>query len=94
MPLDPDIHAPARLQLMTMLSAVTEAEFATLRDRLGVSDSVLSKHLSALTDAGYITTRKAMHQGKRTTWVKITRTGNRALQRHVKALRALIDGVA
>ncbi|HEX3932925.1 MAG TPA: transcriptional regulator [Nocardioides sp.] len=46
--LDPLIHAPARLQLVTMLSAVSEAEFATLRDVLEVSDSVLSKHISAL----------------------------------------------
>lgn len=93
MALDPEIHAPARLQLMTMLGAVTEAEFATLRDRIDVSDSVLSKHLSALSDVGYVRTRKAVHQGKRTTWVRITRAGNAALKRHVQALRALIDGV-
>lgn len=93
MGLDPDIHAPARLQLMTMLSAVTEAEFATLRDRLDVSDSVLSKHLSSLADAGYVKTRKATHKGKRTTWVKITSAGRRALARHVAALRELIDMV-
>ncbi len=93
MPLDPEIHAPARLQLMTMLSAVNQAEFATLRDRLEVSDSVLSKHLSALSQAGYVTTRKDIFQRKRTTWVKITTGGIRALERHVAALRALIDGV-
>ena len=50
--LDPLIHAPARLKLMTMLTAVTEAEFATLRDRLEVSDSVLSKHVTALAAVG------------------------------------------
>ena len=93
MALDAEIHAPARLQLMTMLSAVSEVEFATLRARLDVSDSVLSKHLSALTDAGYLKTRKGMHDGRRTTWVKITRSGNQALKRHVKALRELIDDI-
>ena len=40
--------SPTRLQLVTMLSAVSEAEFATLRTVLEVSDSVLSKHVSAL----------------------------------------------
>lgn len=79
---------------MTTLSAVSEAEFATLREHLDVSDSVLSKHLSALSDVGYVKTRKASHRGKRTTWVKITSAGRRALARHVAALRALIDGVA
>ncbi len=49
--IDPLIHPPARLQLMTTLTAVTEAEFVTLREALGVSDSVLSKHVSALADA-------------------------------------------
>ena len=41
--LDPGLQAPARLKLMTMLTAVSEAEFSTLRDSLDVSDSVLSK---------------------------------------------------
>ena len=52
--LDPHLQAPARLKLATMLTAVTEVEFAFLRDRLEVSDSVLSKHLSALGEAGYV----------------------------------------
>ena len=43
--LDPHLQAPARLKLVTMLTAVSEAEFAVVRDRLEVSDSVLSKHL-------------------------------------------------
>jgi DNA-binding transcriptional ArsR family regulator len=47
--LDP-LHAPARLQVVTTLSAVSEAEFAALRAALEVSDSVLSKHFSALAD--------------------------------------------
>lgn len=92
--LDPQIHAPTRLQLVTTLAAVSEAEFATLRDVLGVSDSVLSKHLSALSDAGYVRVRKGVHAGRRTTWVALTDDGRRALRAHVAALRALIDGVA
>ena len=32
--LDPLIHPPARLQVLTTLSAVSEAEFATLRNAL------------------------------------------------------------
>lgn len=88
--LDPHIHPPARLRLTTLLSAVSEAEFATLRESLGVSDSVLSKHISALVDAGYVKSRKGTHQGRRTTWVALTRTGRRALDAHATALRELI----
>jgi DNA-binding transcriptional MocR family regulator len=49
------IHAPKRLRICAVLAAATAAEFATLRDALDVSDSVLSKHLTALESAGYIT---------------------------------------
>ena len=89
--LDPLIHAPARLQAMTTLSAVSEAEFATLRTALEVSDSVLSKHLSALADAGYVRIRKGVLAGRRTTWVALTPAGRKALREHVVALRRLID---
>ena len=89
--LDPLIHAPARLQAMTTLSAVSEAEFATLRTALEVSDSVLSKHLAALADAGYLRIRKGVRDGRRTTWVALTNAGRKALREHVAALRQLID---
>ena len=91
--LDPLIHAPARLQVVTTLSAVSEAEFATLRSALEVSDSVLSKHISALADAGYVRSRKDVRAGRRTTWVSLTRTGRTALREHVAALRRMIDGI-
>jgi DNA-binding IscR family transcriptional regulator len=64
--LDPLIHAPARLQLVTTLSAASE--FATLRAVLEVSDSVLSTPVSALADAGYVRSRKGVPAGRRTTW--------------------------
>jgi DNA-binding MarR family transcriptional regulator len=91
--IDPHIHPPARLQLMTMLTAVSEAEFVTLRDALGVSDSVLSKHVSALAGEGYLKVRKGSHDGRRTTWIGLTTRGRKALDSHVVALRALIDRV-
>jgi DNA-binding MarR family transcriptional regulator len=91
--LDPLIHAPARLQVLTTLSAVSEAEFATLRDALKVSDSVLSKHIATLADAGYVGSRKEVRVGRRTTWIGLTSAGREALRKHVAALRRLIDAV-
>lgn len=91
--LDPHLQQPARLKLVTMLTAVSEAEFAVLRDRLDVSDSVLSKHLAALADQRYLRVRKGSHQGRRTTWVSLTSHGRRAVGEHVAALRALIADV-
>ena len=92
--LDPHVVAPARLKLLTTLTAVSEAEFGTIRDSLQVSDSVLSKHLAALEGVDYVKRRKGVHRGRRTTWISLTPHGRRALSAHVAALRSLISGVA
>jgi DNA-binding MarR family transcriptional regulator len=89
--LDPLIHAPARLRLCSLLSGADAIEFVTLRERLDVADSVLSKHVSALVDAGYVKSSKGVVEGRRTTWVALTRAGRAALKRHLAALQQLID---
>ena len=91
--LDANVVAPARLKLLTTLTAVSEAEFSTVRDALQVSDSVLSKHVAALETVDYVRRRKGVHRGRRTTWIAVTPRGRKALSAHVAALRALIAGV-
>ena len=91
--LDRHLLAPARLRLTTMLTAVSEAEFAVLRDGLEVSDSVLSKHLSTLADAGYVRIRKGSYEGRRTTWAALSPAGRQVLRDHAAALREIIDAV-
>ena len=86
---DPVIHAPARLQIMAVLAGVQDAEFAVLRQTVDVSDSLLSKHLSALSEAGYVRLRKAAMDGRQRTWASLTRAGRTAFREHVAALTAL-----
>ena len=86
---DPVIHPPVRLQIMAMLVEVQDAEFAVLRDRTKVSDSVLSKHLSALVEAGHVRLRKEPSQGRVRTWASATRSGRAAFAGHVAALKRL-----
>jgi DNA-binding MarR family transcriptional regulator len=90
---DPALQPPARLALMTMLTTVSQVEFATVRERLDVSDSVLSKHISALVALGYVKSAKGTHVGRRTTRISLTSKGRSALSTHVAALRALIADV-
>ena len=92
--LDPNVIAPARLKLLVTLTAVSEIEFSTVRDSLEVSDSVLSKHLASLEDVDYVKRRKGVHRGRRTTWISLTPGGRGALDAHIEALHALIDGVS
>jgi DNA-binding transcriptional ArsR family regulator len=88
---DAAFHAPARLQIGAVLSKVDEAEFARLKSIADVADSVLSKHLSALAEAGYVSLRKAALDGRQRTWVRITSNGRKAFASHVAALRRLAD---
>lgn len=83
------IHAPGRLQICALLSPVEEMEFATLRDAVGVSDSVLSKHLKLLEEAGYVRLRKAAAGGRQRTWLSLTREGRHAFAGHVVELTRL-----
>ncbi|MEV4349664.1 transcriptional regulator [Actinoplanes sp. NPDC049596] len=89
-PFDETIHAPNRLRICAFLDATTSTEFSVLRDLLGVADSVLSKHLKVLQEAGYVHIDKPTGRGRVKTWVSLTRTGKQAYARHVAALRALI----
>ena len=88
--LDGALHAPARLQIAALLARVEEAEFATIRDIVEVSDSVLSKHLSALAEAGYVRLRKAALDGRQRTWASLTRAGGKAFAEHMTALQQLV----
>jgi len=87
---DATLHAPARLQIAALLARVEEAEFATVRDIVEVSDSVLSKHLSALADVGYVRLRKAAQGGRQRTWASLTRAGRKAFAAHMGALEELV----
>ncbi len=86
---DPVIHAPGRLQICALLSASEEAEFAMIRDAIEVSDSVLSKHLKQLEEAGYVRPRKAASDGRQRTWLSLTNEGRRAFAAHVAELTRL-----
>lgn len=91
--LDPVIHAPNRLQMCCMLAAVDTIDFATVREALDVSESVLSKHVKTLEEAGYVRVRKATSDGRQRTWLALTGDGRKALKGHLAALKAMMAGV-
>lgn len=87
--LDLVIHAPGRLQLCGILATADEVEFATARDAIGVSDSVMSKHVKLLEEAGYVKLRKAALAGRQRTWLALTPAGRKAFAAHVAELTRL-----
>ncbi|WP_116451275.1 transcriptional regulator [Blastococcus litoris] len=87
---DEVVHAPQRLRICAMLSAAQSVEFGILQERLELSKSALSKHLSHLVDAGYVTQERAVRDGRSRVWLSLTRTGARAYAGHVRALQEII----
>ena len=78
-----------------MLAVAVSAEkvaFAYVRDALQVSDSVLSKQLTALDEAGYVRFDKVAEGRRARTFLHATDEGKAAFGRHRAALAAIADG--
>ena len=91
--IDEVIHATPRLRICAYLSTVDRAEFSTVRELLEVSDSVTSKHLKVLSDAGYVAITKPVGIGRVRTWLELTPAGMSAYRDHVAALESIVAGM-
>ena len=89
---DAVVHAPPRLQVCGLLAAVDTMEFAAVRDAVGVSDSVLSKHVKQLEEAGYVRIGKATVASRVRTSLSLTKAGHAAFEGHVAELRRITGG--
>lgn len=87
--LDKLIHEPARLAILTALSACESADFTALRRLTGLSDGNLSVQLSRLEEAGLVDMQKQFVGKKPNTRVKATKKGLAAVQRHWERLNAI-----
>lgn len=86
------IHPATRLQIVALLAAADWADFAFVRDQLGLSDSALSKQLSTLEEAGYVTIDRPLSERRRRVRARLTPVGRRRFTAHVTALRGIIAG--
>lgn len=87
---DPVVHAPHRLQICALLAEVSTMDFATLRESIGVSESVLSKQLRTLEDAEYVRIHKSTSNSRVRTSASMTPQGTRAYRAHVAELRRIV----
>lgn len=77
---------------MALLAAATSAEFSFVRDRVEVTDSMLSKQVSSLEQAGYVKVDKSFVGKRPRTWLSLTKPGRRTFDRHLNALREIAEG--
>ena len=85
------IHAPTRLSIVSLLAATTWAEFGFVRDSIQLSDSALSKQISTLEQAGYVTVNKTGAGRRSRTYVRLSPRGREAFDGHVAALQKLVN---
>ena len=84
------IHPSTRLSIVSLLAAADWVDFAFVRDRLGMSDSALSKQLSTLEEAGYIAVERRLADRRRRVRARLTQAGRAAFEGHVAALREIV----
>jgi DNA-binding MarR family transcriptional regulator len=87
--LDRLIHEPARLAILTVLSAVKAADFVFLQRVTGLTKGNLSSHLLKLEEAGLIQTQKGFVQKKPHTTVELTTVGQERVTHHWDQLERL-----
>jgi DNA-binding MarR family transcriptional regulator len=89
--LDPVIHTPVRLAVVSILAAVEEADFRFLRESTETTDGNLSTHLAKLEQAGYIKTRKLFKDKKPKTVCSLTRKGRNAFTEYLDRLETIVS---
>lgn len=87
--LDPLVHAPARLAILTILSAAAEADFLYLLHATGLTKGNLSAHLSKLEEAGYVEIEKTYRGKIPLTLCRITPRGREALEAYHRAMQEI-----
>jgi DNA-binding MarR family transcriptional regulator len=93
-PLDPVIHAQARLRVMATLSTLGAGDriaFPRLQELLHMTAGNLSVHLGKLEQAGYVEIVKQFRGRTPVTSVSVSTKGRAAFEAYTAAVRALID---
>ncbi|HYL93498.1 MAG TPA: transcriptional regulator [Alphaproteobacteria bacterium] len=88
--LDQIVHGQLRLAVLSILSAVTKADFTYLRDRTGSTDGNIAAHLLKLEQAGYISVEKTFQNRKPLSVYRLTEAGRSALTTYIRNLKKLL----
>lgn len=87
--LDRLVHEPARLAILTALSACRSADFTFLQGLTGLSKGNLSSHLAKLDEGGLVAIEKAFDGKIPRTTVTLTVDGKKQIESHWKELERI-----
>lgn len=88
--IDPLLHSPIRLAIMSLLMNYEEVEFTFIRDEIGATDGNLNSHLAKLEDQAYIEVRKTFQGKKPVTYQRLTEKGREAFEDYVNNLEKFL----
>ena len=88
--LDEVVHQRHRLGILTVAAEARRVEFGYLREALDLTAGNLSRHITVLAEAGLVEVDKGYEGRRPRTWVRITRSGRKALAEEMAALGALV----
>jgi DNA-binding MarR family transcriptional regulator len=88
--LDPALEHRARLAIGVLLARHGEVSFARFKEQLELTDGNLGAQLRRLEDAGYVSLRRDFVDRRPVTWYRLTAPGRKALDRHMRALQAVL----
>lgn len=91
--LDPVIHQPVRMKIMTALYRYRQIDFPSLRDGIGLTAGNLATHLGKLEQAGYVDSGRMLVGVSFQVRYRITDTGSAAFTKYLDALRRLLDSM-
>lgn len=89
--LDPILHSPLRLAVVSLLIGLQEAEFTYIREATEATAGNLSVQITKLKDAGYIEVEKKFKNNYPQTICHITPKGIQAFEEYVDALKQYIN---
>jgi DNA-binding MarR family transcriptional regulator len=87
--IDPIIHAPVRLGIMSILASAGGVDFNFLSEQLQLTDGNLSTHLRKLEEVGYVECKKSFLNRKPHSTYRILAKGRAAFERYVNALEKI-----
>jgi DNA-binding MarR family transcriptional regulator len=90
--LDDLLQHPVRFSVIAALTRAGTLGFREVRDAVEVSDSVLSKQVSALEAAGYVSVGKGFVGKVPRTSITLTASGRAVWAAHLDALRRIAAG--
>lgn len=87
--LSPLLSNPTRLAVVAGLDGCVKSDFQTIKQQLSVTDSTLSKHITALEKEGLVDVKKGFVGKKTKTTLSLSTKGREVFEAHMQGLKEI-----